>query len=95
LPPLEGPQDDYRLLVNELMRLMLTKELFTFVLAKPNTVRLSASHSHLIPYVFAEPRYQGGCDDDAARKLLGADAGWRRHSGSAGGLEQGYLSGGY
>jgi hypothetical protein len=35
LPPLEGPQDDYRLLVNELMRLMLTKELFTFVLAKP------------------------------------------------------------
>jgi transposase len=34
LPPLEGPDDDYRLLVNELMRLMLAKELFTFVTAK-------------------------------------------------------------
>src|SRR5450432_1772672 len=34
LPPLEGPDDDYRLLVNELIRLMLAKELFTFVTAK-------------------------------------------------------------
>ena len=34
LPPLEGSDDDYRLLVNELMRLMLAKELFTFVTAK-------------------------------------------------------------
>lgn len=31
LPPGEGPADDYRLLTNELMRLMLAKELFTFV----------------------------------------------------------------
>lgn len=32
LPPLEdGPENDYRLLVNELMRLMLDKQLFTFV----------------------------------------------------------------
>lgn len=35
LPPQEGPLDDYRLLANELMRLMLAKQLFTFVLAKP------------------------------------------------------------
>ena len=35
LPPLEGPADDYRLLVNELMRLMLAQQLFTFVTAGP------------------------------------------------------------
>ena len=36
LPPLEeGPENDYRLLVNEVMRLMLDKQLFTFVTAKP------------------------------------------------------------
>jgi transposase len=35
LPPLEGPDNDYRLLVNEVMRLMLTEELFTFVTTKP------------------------------------------------------------
>jgi transposase len=35
LPPLEGLADDYRRLVNEVMRLMLAKELFTFVTAKP------------------------------------------------------------
>ena len=35
LPPLEGPDDDYRLLCNELMRLMLAQQLFTFVTAPP------------------------------------------------------------
>jgi transposase len=35
LPPLEGADDDYRLLCNELMRLMLAQQLFTFVTAKP------------------------------------------------------------
>jgi transposase len=35
LPPLEGPDDDYRLLANELMRLMLDQQLFTFVTAPP------------------------------------------------------------
>jgi hypothetical protein len=36
LPPLaEGPANDYRLLVNEVMRLMVNKELFTFVGAEP------------------------------------------------------------
>jgi transposase len=35
LPPLEGPDNDYRLLVNEVMRLMLARELFTFVTAEP------------------------------------------------------------
>ena len=35
LPPLEGPDDDYRLLNNEIIRLMLAQELFPFVAAKP------------------------------------------------------------
>jgi len=36
LPPLEdGPENDYRLLVNEVMRLMLDQQLFTFVTAEP------------------------------------------------------------
>jgi len=36
LPPLEeGPENDHRLLVNEMMRLMLAKQLFTFVTASP------------------------------------------------------------
>lgn len=35
LPPIEGLDNDYRLLVNELMRLMLAKQLFTFVTAAP------------------------------------------------------------
>ena len=42
LPKLEGPDDDYRLLANEVMRLMLNKELFVFVTAaaanQPNGV---------------------------------------------------------
>jgi hypothetical protein len=33
LPPLKGPDDDFRLLCNELMRLMLNKQLFVFVTA--------------------------------------------------------------
>ena len=35
LTPLEGTADDYRLLSNELMRLMLAQQLFTFVTASP------------------------------------------------------------
>jgi len=35
LPPLEGPDNDYRLLGNEIMRLLLVEELFTFVTAAP------------------------------------------------------------
>jgi transposase len=35
LPPGEGPQNDYRLLCNELMRIMLAQQLFTFVTAEP------------------------------------------------------------
>jgi len=35
LPPLEGPDNDYRLLANEIMRLMLARELFTFVKVEP------------------------------------------------------------
>lgn len=38
LPPLEeGPENDYRLLTSEVMRLMLEKQLFTFVTASPTT----------------------------------------------------------
>jgi uncharacterized coiled-coil protein SlyX len=37
LPPLEGPDNEYRLLANELMRLMLAQELFRFVTAQPAT----------------------------------------------------------
>ena len=37
LPVLEGPADDYRRLCNELMRVMLNQQLFTFVLAAPVT----------------------------------------------------------
>ncbi len=35
LPPGEGPEDEYRRLCNELMRLLLAGELFTFVTAAP------------------------------------------------------------
>jgi len=35
LLPLEGPDDDHRLLANELMRLMLAQELFPFVTTEP------------------------------------------------------------
>ena len=35
LPPCEGPRNDYRLLINELMRLMIDEQLFTFVTAAP------------------------------------------------------------
>src|SRR5271154_4074768 len=36
LPPLEdGPENDYRLLVNEVIRLMVNKQLFTFVTTEP------------------------------------------------------------
>jgi hypothetical protein len=45
--------------------------------------------------VCVEPRFQGGYDDDAARKLPEPDTGCARRCGSAGGLEQGYLAGGY
>ena len=35
LPPGEGPEDDYRRLCNELMRVILAEQLFTFVTAEP------------------------------------------------------------
>ena len=38
LPKLCGPAEDYRLLCNELMRLLLAEELFTFVTAPPVTL---------------------------------------------------------
>jgi hypothetical protein len=46
LPPLEGLDNDYRLLVNELMRLALAQELFTFVTAKPVAQPNGATQQH-------------------------------------------------
>ena len=37
LPPLEGLANDYRLLINEVVRLLLGDQLFTFVTAQPTT----------------------------------------------------------
>jgi hypothetical protein len=44
LPPLEGPDDDYRLLCNELMRLLLAEQLFTFVTAAAVETPLGETH---------------------------------------------------
>ena len=57
LPPSEGPADDYRLLINELMRLMLSRQLFTFVTAAPVT----APHGQTTPV--------GGTNNEAERTL--------------------------
>ena len=52
MPPLEGVVDDYRLLANEIMRLMLTRQLFTCVTTpdatQPNgeTKRASGTNNH-------------------------------------------------
>ena len=47
LPPGEGPEDQYRRLCNELMRLLLAGQLFTFVtavpVAKPNGEMMTVS----------------------------------------------------
>ena len=44
LPPLaDGPANDYRLLVNEIMRLQMAQQLFTFVTAPPTTQPNGAS----------------------------------------------------
>jgi hypothetical protein len=51
LPPGEGPKDDYRRLCNELMRVMLAEQLFTFVTAEPvqkpngQTLRVSGTNN--------------------------------------------------
>jgi hypothetical protein len=60
LPPLEGPDDDYRLLVNELMRLMLAQQLFTFVTAKP------------VQQVNGDSKLVDGTNNEAERTLRGA-----------------------
>jgi transposase len=60
LPPLEGPDNDYRLLVNEVMRLMLDKQLFTFVTAEPAVQPNGASQP------------VSGTNNEAERTLRGA-----------------------
>lgn len=60
LPKGEGPEDEYRLLCNELMWLMLDRQLFTFVTAGPVTT----------PRGTAEP--VAGTNNEAERTLRGA-----------------------
>ena len=63
LPPLEdGPENDYRLLVNEVMRLALDKQLFTFTTAEPATQPNGASQP------------VSGTNNEAERTLRGAAA---------------------
>lgn len=57
LPPLEGPDNDYRLLANELMRLMLAKQLFTFVTTPP------------VPQPNGESRTVGATNNESERTL--------------------------
>jgi transposase len=60
-PPLEdGPANDYRLLVNEVMRLMLDKQLFTFVTAEATAQPNGAS------------QFVAGTNNEAERTLRGA-----------------------
>lgn len=59
LPPLEGPDDDLRLLCNELMRLMLDGQLFVFVTAADIT----------FPNGKTQP--VGGTNNEAERTLRG------------------------
>jgi transposase len=60
LPPLEGPDNDYRLLATEVMRLMLDQQLFTFVTTPPATQ----------PNRRSEP--VAGTNNEAERTLRGA-----------------------
>ena len=60
LPPLPGVENDYRLLCNELMRLMLAQELFTFVTAVPVTM----PHGEVAPVA--------GTNNEAERTLRSA-----------------------
>jgi transposase len=55
--PLEGLDNDYRLLVNEIMRLLLAEQLFTFVTAKP--VEQPNGETHPV----------GGTNNEAERTL--------------------------
>jgi hypothetical protein len=55
--PTEGPENDYRLLINELMRLMLERQLFTFVTAAP----VAAPHG--------DPQPVAGTNNEAERTL--------------------------
>ena len=57
LPSSEGTANDYRLLVNELMRLMLQEQLFTFVTAAP------------VEQPHGEPTPVAGTNDEAERTL--------------------------
>jgi len=59
LPTMRGTDDDYRLLCNELMRLMLAQQLFTFVIAAP------------VATPSGEARPVAGTNNEAERTLRG------------------------
>jgi len=60
LPPGEGPADDYRRLCNEVMRVMLAEQLFTFVTAEP----AAKPNGETLPVA--------GTNNEAERTLRGA-----------------------
>jgi transposase len=60
LPPLEGLANDYRLLVNEVMRLGIDRQLFTFVTAQP------------VEQVNGTTKPVDGTNNEAERTLRGA-----------------------
>jgi len=60
LPPSQGPLNDYRLLINEVMRLLFARQLFSFVLAKPATQPNGAT------------KPVSGTNNEAERTLRGA-----------------------
>jgi transposase len=59
LPKTQGPEDDYRLLVDEVMRLTLAEQLFTFVTAAP------------VVQPNGEEKLVGGTNNEAERTLRG------------------------
>ncbi|MGH6628804.1 MAG: IS66 family transposase, partial [Burkholderiales bacterium] len=60
LPSTEGPENDYRLLTGELMRLMLARQLFTFVTAAP------------VAAPQGDPKPVAGTNNEAERTLRSA-----------------------
>ena len=74
LPPGEGPEDDYRRLCNELMRLMLARQLFTFVTAapvqKPNGERMAVSGTNNEAERTSAPRRRPGTRAGPTKRRL-------------------------
>jgi hypothetical protein len=81
LPPLEaGPENDYRLLVNEVMRLMLAQQLFTFVTTEPATRPNGQSEPVAGTNNEAERTQRGSAGDRAAGRTNKTVFGARRRT---------------